>query len=276
MSHDVDPFYLRIPAPGASDDTVEYDGLNEAFRKSLSARIGAVSTTRVGGVSDVPFDEFNVGKHVGDDPEAVRQNRRILGEMVNEEVEFCWLHQVHGTEVVRASRVLASQTPVEADACISRTPGLACVVMTADCLPVLICDSRATVVAAVHAGWRGLASGVLEATMEAMKRPADELMAWLGPAIGPDVFEVGDDVLKAFEARVENALRYFSPSPMNPDTRWVADLYGLARQRLTNAGVTTIFGGGACTYSDEKRFYSYRRDGKTGRMATAIWLRSPA
>ncbi len=239
-------------------------------------RIGAISTTRAGGVSPQPFDSLNLGFHVGDDPANVQQNRRRLREVVKEkfgdELQFCWLSQVHGTKVVDASEVLAAGNPVEADASFSRTPGVACAVMTADCLPVLLWDKDATVVASAHAGWRGLADGVVEATVDAMEVDPAQIFAWLGPAIGPDVFEIGAEVREAFLATDEGAAHCFGPSPFNDD-RWVADLYELARRRLRRLDVESIWGGEFCTYADAARFFSYRRDGQTGRMATAIWLR---
>ena len=242
----------------------------------LSRRIGAISTTRNGGTSPPPFGSLNLGFHVGDDPDNVRKNRRILADMVEEKFEgdvpFCWLSQVHGTDVVDAEDVIATDEAVEADAGVAHTPRKACVVMTADCLPVLLCDRDATVVAAAHAGWRGLADGVVEATVDAMDVDPTRLLAWLGPAIGPDVFEIGPEVREAFLAADEGAEHCFGPSPFHDD-RWVADLYELASRRLRRRGVEQIVGGGFCTYTDEEHFFSYRRDGNTGRMATAIWIR---
>lgn len=248
------------------------DGCNQQLPIPVRRRVRAVSTTRRGGVSDPPYDSFNLGFHVGDDPARVEQNRRRLQKIAGGQVELCWLSQVHGTTVVRAEEALEADEPVEADGCVSTTPGLGCVVLTADCLPVVLCDRQATVVAAAHAGWRGLAAGVLEATVESMEVAPGALMAWLGPAIGPDVFEVGDEVREAFVDADEGAEGCFRPSPFHPDDRWVADLYELARRRLEHCGVTAVFGGGVCTYSDQERFFSYRREGTTGRMATAVWL----
>lgn len=233
--------------------------------------VGAISTTRRGGVSQAPFDTLNLGLHVGDDDKAVAENRRLLADEAGGGLRFAWLEQVHETRVVDAAGV---QEPVEADASFCRVPGLACVVMTADCLPVLLAHRQGQVVAAAHAGWRGLAAGVLEATVTAMCEDPAELVAWLGPAIGSDVFEVGGEVRRAFVDELAEAECCFRPSPENPEDRWVADLYGLARLRLQRAGVVSVSGGGFCTYSDEERFFSYRRDGKTGRMASAIWLQS--
>lgn len=233
--------------------------------------VGALSTDRMGGVSAAPFDSLNLGKHVGDAPRAVEENRRRLGEVAGEGVRFAWLEQVHGIEVVDAATVLE---PVRADGSISRTPGVACVVMTADCLPVLFCDRAGTVVGAAHGGWRGLAGGILEATVAAMEVDPGEVLAWMGPAIGPRAFEVGEEVREAFVLHDEGAQTCFRRSLKNPESRWVADLYGLARRRLRALGVGEIGGGGACTFESE-RFFSYRRDGRTGRMASAVWLRIP-
>lgn len=251
-------------------------GLSEAETRRLATGVGAISTTRSGGVSPPPYDELNLGFHVGDRAANVGRNRRRLADHIaeshGESVRFAWLSQVHGTAVVDAAKVRDRDRPVEADASFSRRPLKACVVMTADCLPVLFCDRDARVVAAAHAGWRGLADGVLEATVEAMGVEPGQLIAWLGPAIGPEVFEVGDEVRAVFMEHDAGADVCFDISPFDDD-RWVADLYELARRRLRDKGVERIAGGGACTYTEEQRFFSYRRDGDTGRMATAIWLR---
>ncbi|HZX30235.1 MAG TPA: peptidoglycan editing factor PgeF [Rhodocyclaceae bacterium] len=226
--------------------------------------VRAVQTTRKGGISAVPYDSLNLGDHVGDDPGAVEANRRRLAEIVL--AEPVWLKQVHGVMVADADDAVAG---CEADAAVSRRPGRACVVMTADCLPVLLCDRAGTVVAAAHAGWRGLAAGVIEATVAAMGRPGDELLAWLGPAIGPDAFEVGDEVRAAFVAHDPLAAAAFVPGAPG---KWLADICLLARQRLVALGIHDVWGGGQCTVADSDRFFSYRRDGVTGRMGTFIWL----
>lgn len=226
--------------------------------------VRAVSTTRMGGASRAPFDSLNLGDHVGDDPDAVAENRARLRNLAGMPVEPLWLRQVHSARAVSAE---ASPGSPEADACVA-TGGAVCVVMTADCLPVLFCDRSASRVAAAHAGWRGLHGGVLEATV-AMLGPPDGLMAWLGPAIGPESFEVGPEVRAAFlDAAAEDA------SAFRPSTgdRWLADIYTLARSRLRRAGVEAVYGGGFDTFRDARRFFSYRRDGRTGRMASAIWL----
>lgn len=228
------------------------------------ANVRALQTTRSGGVSAAPYDSLNLGDHVGDAPLAVAHNRQLLASLLPSEP--VWLNQVHGTVVVDASH--ASCLP-QADACVSSHPGAVCVVMTADCLPVLLCDERGSVVGAAHAGWRGLCDGVIENTVRAMDVPPATLMAWLGPAIGPQAFEVGEEVHAAFVANQPEAVAAFVPGA---NGKWFADLYHLARLRLHALGVTRIYGGGLCTYTDRERFFSYRRDGVTGRMGTFIWL----
>lgn len=230
------------------------------------ANVHTASTLRSGGVSQPPFDTLNLGTHVGDAPEAVRENRRRLQQALQLPAEPCWLEQVHGTAVVEAGTWIA---PPQADACIARSPGQVCVVMTADCLPVLFCSREGDRVAAAHAGWRGLAGGVLESTVSSLGLPGSQLLAWLGPAIGPQEFEVGDEVRIAFTARDAAAAQAFAPS--HRAGHWRADLYLLARQALTRLGVSAVYGGGACTVREQSRFFSYRRDGQCGRMATLIW-----
>lgn len=228
------------------------------------ACVRAVSTTREGGVSVGPYASLNLGDHVGDDPRAVAENRARLGRLLGLAQEPAWLRQVHGTAVADARNA-----PAEADASVARAPGPACVVMTADCLPVLFCDRSGTRVAAAHAGWRGLAAGVLEATVAALGGEPEALLAWLGPAIGPASFEVGVEVREAFLAHDAHAAEAFRPSPGG---RWLADLYALARLRLARAGLTAVYGGGLDTYADAARFYSFRRESTCGRMASLIWL----
>lgn len=230
------------------------------------ARVRAVSTLRGGGVSLPPYASLNLGDHVGDDEAAVTQNRNLLQDAIGLRKSPAWLRQVHGVEVVDAN--FALDEPV-ADAAFTRTPNTPCVVMTADCLPVLLCDSEGQVVAAAHAGWRGLLDGVIEATAEKMVVAAEDILVWLGPAIGPEAFEVGEEVREAFIAHAAEAQAAFAPSA---NDRWLADLYILARQRLSAMGVRQVFGGEFCTYEDAERFFSYRRDGVTGRQATLIWL----
>ena len=234
------------------------------------ATVKALQTTRAGGVSVTPYGSFNLGSHVGDNPLAVSRNRMLLAPLLPSEP--VWLNQVHGLAVVNVAQ--AGCLP-EADASVSTHPGAVCVVMTADCLPILLCDEQGTVVGAAHAGWRSLCDGVIEATVHAMKVPAPTLMAWLGPAIGATRFEVGDEVRAAFVAQQPQAAAAFVPSAsgvQGASGKWLADLYQLARLRLNAQGVTRVYGGGLCTYSDPDRFYSYRRDGVTGRMGTFIWL----
>ena len=233
--------------------------------------VHALQTTRCGGFSVAPYDSFNLGRHVGDDPITVEKNRNLLNVLVPSEP--VWLEQMHGTEVALAE---AAGCRPRADACISRKNNAVCVVMTADCLPVLLCDESGSVVGAAHAGWRGLAAGVIEAAAHAMAVPPASLMAWLGPAIGPQAFEVGEEVREIFINHDPAAEIAFTPSSLKREGRgegekYLTDLYRLARQRLAAFGVTQIFGGGFCTHSDAERFFSYRRDGRTGRMATLIW-----
>ena len=230
------------------------------------ARVQAVSTTRRGGVSPPPYDSLNLAGHVGDDPACVAENRQRLAAAIGLSADPAWLHQVHGAAVVAAETVDA---PVAADAAWTRKSGRACVVMTADCLPVLLCDRAGTVVAAAHAGWRGLAGGVIAATVAAMPVPSAGLLAWLGPAIGLEAFEVGDEVRAAFLALDAGNAACFRPSPAG---RWLADIYALARRQLRGLGVAAVYGGEFCTFNDSARFFSYRREGKTGRMATLIGL----
>lgn len=227
------------------------------------ANVHAWVTTRRGGVSAAPYDSFNLATHVGDDPAAVAANRAYLRAMLPAEPR--WLDQVHGVAVVDAAA--ARGTP-QADAAIATADNVVCAVMTADCLPVLFARRDGSAVGAAHAGWRGLCNGVLEATV-ARLGPPSELMAWLGPAIGPDTFEVGEEVRTAFASYDPVSLAAFRPG-LAPG-KWWADIYMLARQRLVRAGVTHLYGGGLCTVSDAGRFYSYRREKTTGRMASLIW-----
>jgi YfiH family protein len=226
--------------------------------------VKSLQTTRIGGISCAPYDTFNLGDHVGDEPLAVAHNRQLFSARVPSEP--LWLKQVHGTTVVNAAEADCVPT---GDASVSRHAGAVCAVMTADCLPILLCDTRGTVVGAAHAGWRGLCDGVIESTVASMRVAPEEVMAWLGPAIGAEAFEVGEEVRAAFIARQPEAERAFKPGQAG---KWLADIVLLARQRLQAFGVSGISGGEWCTYSDPARFYSYRRDGVTGRMASLIWL----
>lgn len=232
------------------------------------ACVRAAVTTRLGGVSLAPYDSLNLGVHVGDDPGSVLRNRARLRESLQISSEPTWLKQVHGTVV---ARLPASPDSLEADAACAFSPGDVCAILTADCLPVLFCDEKGTVVAAAHAGWRGLLGGVLENTVQAMACPAARVMAWLGPAIGPLAFEVGSEVREAFVASDPAASQAFV-DVRNASGKYLADIYLLARQRLQRCGVSHVFGGEHCTVSEPSRFYSYRRDGITGRMASLIWI----
>lgn len=231
---------------------------------SAPANVRALVTTRQGGVSEGAWASMNLGLHVGDRPEAVRCNRARLRDCLP--AEPAWLEQVHGTRVVDAESVHA---PISADASVARRAGTVCAVMTADCLPVLLCDTAGSVVAAAHAGWRGLAAGVLEATVAHMKVAPATVIAWLGPAIGPQAFEVGEEVRSTFVAADAAAARAFLPA--GGQGKWLADLYVLARQRLARVGVSRVHGGQWCTHADPARFYSYRRDRVTGRFASLVW-----
>lgn len=232
------------------------------------ATVRACVTTR-GAVGPMPYGGFNLALHVGDEPERVLRNRAEL--LAATGVEPLWLDQVHGVDVVDAGKVHV--TAPRADAAVCRVPGRACLVMTADCLPLLLCDRAGTVVAAAHAGWRGLAAGVIERTVACMGVPPSEILAWLGPAIGPGAFEVGAEVVEAFSAQDANALCAFRPGVAQG--KWLADLFLLARQRLARLGVESVGGEEVCTYSNTDRFYSYRRDGTTGRFASLVWLTDP-
>lgn len=230
------------------------------------ARVRAAATTRRGGFSPPPYDSLNLGAGAGDDPANVAANRERLARALKLPGEPAWLRQVHGNTVVVAD---VRRGPVEADAAYTREAGRVCVVLTADCLPVFLCHRNGSAVGIAHAGWRGLARGVIGATVRHMDCAPDRLLAWLGPAIGPDAFEVGPEVRDEFLALDAGNAECFRPSPAG---RWLADLYALARRQLHALGVERIYGGGFCTYSERERFFSYRRDGRTGRMANLIWL----
>jgi polyphenol oxidase len=232
-----------------------------------SPSVRAVVTTRRGGVSAGALATMNLGNGVGDSDEAVAENRRRLRAFLPAAPR--WLHQVHGTAVV-VHRVPHDGVAAVADAAVTREPDVVCAVLTADCLPVLLADRRSPVVGVAHAGWRGLAAGVVERTVAAMKNlGADDLVAWLGPAIGPAAFEVGADVLEAFRAAHRDADTHFASGAPG---KWYADLYGIARQQLADCGIGTVGGGGFCTKTDATRFYSWRRERNGGRMAALVWL----
>ncbi|MGC2166244.1 MAG: peptidoglycan editing factor PgeF [Gallionella sp.] len=227
-------------------------------------RVRTLQTTRLGGLSAAPFDSFNLAQHVGDAPITVARNRMLLSSIFPSEP--VWMEQVHGAAVANAG---STSCLPRADACVARKSAAVCVVMTADCLPVLLCDTRGSVVGAAHAGWKGLAAGVIEATIQDMQVDANDLMVWLGPAISQESFEVGDEVRDTFLNGQDQASVAFKPGRIG---KWYADIYFLARQRLESLGVSRIYGGGHCTYRDNERFFSFRRDGTTGRMGTFIWL----
>ncbi|MGF1643944.1 MAG: peptidoglycan editing factor PgeF [Thiotrichales bacterium] len=234
----------------------------------IPRHVHAFVTTRTGGFSRAPYQGFNLATHVGDDPARVARNRDLLRLMLELPEEPVWLTQVHGTQVADVSLPPTGQ--VEADAAITDRSGVVCAVLTADCLPVFFSTLDGDKVALAHAGWRGLASGVLEATLAAFAAPPEEVMVWLGPAIGPNAFEVGQEVLEAFLQGGPDVIACFEPAHSG---KWFADIYALARLRLMSVGCRQVFGGGLCTYTDSKRFYSYRRDGgATGRMASLIWM----
>ena len=228
------------------------------------ARVRSLMTTREGGVSHAPWASLNLGDHVGDDPRHVAANRARLRQQLP--ADPAWLRQVHSARVVK----IGQDSNREADAACTRLAGQVCAVLTADCLPVLFCDRAGSIVAASHAGWRGLAGGVLEATVAAMQVQPGEILAWMGAAIGPQAFEVGDEVRQAFVGQHADTAAAFLPHPL--PGKWLADIYQLARIRLNHAGVRAIYGGGRCTFEEAETFYSYRRDGVTGRMATLIWI----
>lgn len=230
-------------------------------------QVKAAATLRTGGVSEGPFSSLNLGSHVGDAPAAVAENRRLLRRALALPAEPTWLNQVHGVNVVDAEESSTS-TPT-ADASVARGAGVVCVVMTADCLPVLFCDRQGKRVAAAHAGWRGLAGGVLGATIKALDVSPSQLMAWLGPAIEQDAFEVGDEVREQFVKLDAGNVAAFQT---NARGRWQADLYQLARNELARLGVAAVHGGGFQCFADSKRFFSYRRESRTGRTATLVWL----
>ena len=255
------------------------------------ARVKAIQTTRQGGVSIAPYGSLNLGSHVRDNPLAVERNRILLNKLLPGEP--VWLEQTHGTLVANAdrascgcdtlltksadcgsSRMAAPPAPCrggypQADACIAQHRESVCAVMTADCLPVLLCDAQGSVVGVAHAGWRGLCDGVIETTVLAMGVAPQSMMAWLGPAISQEAFEVGEEVRAAFVAVQPQAASAFIAGQSG---KWFADIYALARLRLNALGVTQIYGGGHCTYREREQFFSYRRDGVTGRMGTFIWL----
>lgn len=228
--------------------------------------ISTCSTTRAGGVSLPPFDSLNLGDHVEDLPEAVSENRHRLEKLAQLPQQPVWLEQVHGTHVLH---LMGSEIENrQADAVYTNQVGQVCAIMTADCLPVLFCSRDGKEVAAAHAGWRGLCNGVLENTLAAFNAQPRDIMAWMGPAIGPEKFEVGVEVKQAFTGQSADLADAFTPH----NDKFLANIYLLARKKLQAAGISAIYGGEFCTVSDENRFFSYRREGQTGRMASLIWI----
>jgi len=231
------------------------------------AVVRALTTIRAGGHSRAPFDGLNLGLGVGDDAAAVRANRALLRTRAELPSAPLWLRQVHGSRVVHAASGVARAA--RADACVARAPHQVCAVLTADCLPILLCDRAGSRIAAAHAGWRGLAAGVLEATVIALATPPAELLAWIGPAIGGDAYEVGNVVRETLLAQDPATGHAFT---RNQRGRWQCDLVEVARRRLMGLGVAFVAGGNWCTAGDRARFFSYRRDRRTGRMVTLIWI----
>jgi YfiH family protein len=250
-----------VSRPGGDQSLLQFDW-------GLPRGVSAAFTTRRGGVSRAPWKSFNVASHVGDAPADVAANRAQLRSSLDLPAEPAWLNQVHGVEVALLDTPAEAGMAVTADAAVTRDAGRVCVVMVADCLPVLLASRDGGVIAAAHAGWRGLAAGVLERTIAAMEVEGAQISAWLGPAISPRHFEVGDEVRAAFVDSDGGAAGCFEH---NDRGRWQADLAGLARRRLSRLGVTNLSGGEWCTYADDERFYSHRRDGKGGRMAALLW-----
>ncbi|MHB8406087.1 MAG: peptidoglycan editing factor PgeF [Gammaproteobacteria bacterium] len=234
------------------------------------AKVRAVSTTRLGGVSTGVYASLNLGLHVGDTAQSVAENRRRLRAELDLHKEPHWLKQTHSARVVHLNAG-SSHKSLSGDAAVAQSADAACVIMTADCLPVLFCERTGRTVAAAHAGWRGLAAGVLEATVAAMQTPTEDILVWLGPAIGAQAYEVGDEVRAALMQAQPLAEQAFESTGTD---KWLCDLYLLASRRLRHTGIRYIYGGGFCTYTDQERFYSYRRDGECGRMATLIWLQN--
>jgi YfiH family protein len=228
--------------------------------------VKALVTLRSGGYSCGSYSSFNLATHTGDDPEAVSANRRLLRDHFSLPSEPVWLEQVHSNRIVYAD---AASRGAPADGSWCDTRACVCAVMTADCLPVLICDRNGSKVAAVHAGWRGLHAGVVSNTVTRLECDPAELLVWLGPAIGPRAFEVGAEVVQAFtDTNPQNTVAF----RQTDERHWMCDLYELARIELAGFGIRAVYGGNECTFTDSARFYSYRRDGDTGRMASLIWL----
>lgn len=237
------------------------------------ANVKALQTTRNGGISATPHNSLNLSEHVKDNLLHVAHNRQLLSKFLPSEP--VWLNQVHGIDVIDAANTSCAPS---ADASFSTRKNVVCVTMTADCLPILLCDQAGTAIASVHAGWRSLCDGVIETTVKKMPVESSQLMVWLGPAIGPNAFKVGGEVRgqfiqKGLNLGISQSETAFKPYGEHQEQdKWLADIYKITAQRLNNLGITKIYGGGLCTYTDEERFFSFRRDGITGRMATLIWL----
>lgn len=235
----------------------------------IPENVAIAITNRFGGVSVSPFDSLNLGLHVGDKPQDVLTNRAILSQQFALPAEPTWLEQVHGTNIVQLQTLTADSALTFADGSYSNQFGHVCAVMTADCLPILLCNQQGTEVAAVHAGWRGLCEGVIEQALAMFQSPAATLIAYFGPAIGPSAFEVGSEVRDAFMSKDPQASKCFIPH----NTKYFGDLVGLAKLRLSAAGVHQTYNADVCTFADQ-HYFSYRRDQQTGRMASLIWLKS--
>lgn len=229
-------------------------------------RVKALSTTRHGGFSLPPYAELNLATHVGDDPSTVIRNRDYLVDLAQLPESPRWLNQVHGTHVMNSQNW---QLNMDADAIVSQQKNHLCTVMTADCLPLLLCNRQGNTVAAIHAGWRGLLAGIIEKTVAKFNDTPQDILVWLGPAIGPNKFEVSTDVYQSFTGHSAKAVQAFQQTD---DTHYLADIYLLAKQRLSAIGINDVFGGEFCTVSNHQQFFSYRRDGNTGRMASMIWI----
>ena len=228
--------------------------------------VKAYTTSRIGGFSHAPYNSLNIAIHVGDDLDDVSNNRQLLQKSLHLKKPIIWLNQIHGNNIISADYPINS---LEADAIYSRTEKTVCAVQTADCLPLLICCSSSYCVAAIHAGWKGLSAGIIETTIDTLALPPNDTLVWLGPAIGPKAFIVGEEVLQTFIDNDPIAISAFQPLG---NKQWQASLYKLAQQRLQKLGITTLYGGNYCTFSDKRRFFSYRRDQITGRMLSLIWI----
>ena len=228
--------------------------------------VKAYTTTRIGGFSHAPYSSLNLATHVGDDLNDVSKNRKLLQKNLHLNKPIVWLNQIHGNTIISADHPMDSLT---ADAIYSRTEQSVCAVQTADCLPLLICSSSSYCVAAIHAGWKGLSADIIETTIETLGLPPEDILVWLGPAIGPQAFIIGEEVFQTFINNDPTAISAFQPLG---NKQWQASLYKLAQQRLQKLGITTIYGGNYCTFSDKRRFFSYRRDQITGRMLSLIWI----